>query len=193
LRSDGIFRAAYELLRGSDQPLLDVGCGVGLLPFYLRERCCAQPITGLDIDARKLRHAVRAVEDGSYASVSFLEQDVCNELPEFSGDVALFDVLHYLPPARQEALLRGVAARVAPGGMLILRDCPRDGSARYWATYVGELFAQAVSWNIGVPLHFPTRESIYDAFAAERFTREETPMYGGSPFNNRVFIFRRRA
>ncbi|MFL6595491.1 MAG: class I SAM-dependent methyltransferase, partial [Chthoniobacterales bacterium] len=38
LRRDGVFAAAYELLRDSDQPILDIGCGVGLLPFYLRER-----------------------------------------------------------------------------------------------------------------------------------------------------------
>ena len=38
LRRDPIFPAAYELLRESNEPLLDVGCGVGLLAFYLRER-----------------------------------------------------------------------------------------------------------------------------------------------------------
>src|ERR1700682_5527064 len=38
LRRDPIFPEAYELLHDSKGPLLDVGCGVGLLAFYLRER-----------------------------------------------------------------------------------------------------------------------------------------------------------
>ncbi len=59
-------------------------------------------------------------------------------------------------------------------------------------TYAGEIFAQSVSWNIGGPLHFPTRESICAAFAAEQFNFEEQPMFAGGPFNNRLFIFRRR-
>src|SRR6202045_3130251 len=50
LRRDPIFPAAYELLRCSDQPILDIGCGVGLLAFYLRDRGCRQSTTGLDGD-----------------------------------------------------------------------------------------------------------------------------------------------
>ena len=42
LRRDPIFPAAYELLHGSKGPILDVGCGVGLLAFYLRERGCTR-------------------------------------------------------------------------------------------------------------------------------------------------------
>jgi O-methyltransferase involved in polyketide biosynthesis len=102
-------------------------------------------------------------------------------------------VLHYLAPADQAALLSELAARVAPGGLLLLRDAPREQTARFWATYAGEVFAQTISWNIGAPLHFPTRESIAAAFNEAEFTREERPAWGGTPFNNRLFIFRRRS
>lgn len=191
LRSDPIFRTAGELLRGSREPLLDVGCGVGLLPFYLRERGFSPAITAVEIDPRKIRRARLAAEAREQA-ITFVEQDVSAGLPDFSGNVALLDVLHYLAPARQEALLRGLTKRVAPGGMLFIRDCPRDSSARFWLTYAGEFFAQSVSWNLGVPLHFPTRQLIRDCFALDNFTAEERPMYGRGPFNNRLFIFRRK-
>ena len=55
LRSDTVFALAFELVRNSDEPLLDVGCGVGLLPFYLRERGFRSPILGLDTDDLYLR------------------------------------------------------------------------------------------------------------------------------------------
>ena len=194
LRSDPVFAAAYEAFRNSAEPIMDVGCGVGLLPFYLRERGLEQPITGLDIDDRKVRQA-RAVAEERYGGrgLNFFMHDVAAELPQFSGSVALLDVLHYLAPARQQTLLRELAPMVAPGGMLLLRDCPRDGSLRYRLTYAGELFAQAISWNIGVPLHFPPRETITAPFREEEFAREERPAWGGTPFNNRLFVFSRRS
>ena len=192
LRSDRVFSTAFELLRNSTQPILDVGCGVGLLPFYLRLRGCTQPVIGIDIDERKLARA-RAIAASRFEGVTFLEQDASGELPDLSGNVTLFDVLHYLAPAKQQPLLSSAALRVAPGGALLVRDCPRDGSARYYATHLAERFAQAISWNIGVPLHFATREAIVAPFNATEFTHEEQPMWGGGPFNNRLFVFRRRS
>src|SRR5205807_581378 len=113
LRRDPIFPAAYELLRGSDESILDVGCGIGLLAFYLRERGCAQPITGLDVDARKIRHARNAAAD-RYRDVSFHEQNAQEPFADFRGNVALFDVLHYLPLAEQSALLSRLTESIAP-------------------------------------------------------------------------------
>ena len=192
LRSDPVVPAVWEALRDSPEPVLDVGCGVGLLPFYLRERGFEQPILAVDADARKVREG-RKVATGRYVGIAFVEHDITNKLPAFGGNVALLDVVHYLPAARQRTLLDELGARVPGGGALLLRDCPCDGSIRYWATYAGERFAQAISWNMGVPLHFPTRESINASFAADHFARTEQPAYGGTPFNNRLFIFRRTA
>ncbi|HXM33334.1 MAG TPA: class I SAM-dependent methyltransferase [Chthoniobacterales bacterium] len=189
LRRDPIFPAACELLRGSDQPILDVGCGVGLLAFYLRERGCTQSITGLDVDARKIRRANHAAA-GRYRDVSFHEHDVREPIAEFRGNIALFDVLHYLPLAEQSALLSKLAQSIAPAGLLIIRDCPRDGSFRFWMTWLAEKFAQTISWNWNAPLHFPTRARINAAFSETEFTREIHPLWGSSPFNNRIFIFR---
>lgn len=192
LRRDEVFRAAYELLRGSAEPILDLGSGVGLLPFYLRFRGMQQTVTGLDLDGSKIQHACSAAAKAGFRGLTFLERDATRGLPDFRGNIVLFDALHYFNPAAQTKLLSQIAARVAPGGMLLVRDCPRDRSARFWATYLGEIFAQTTSWNIGGRLHFPTRASINEAFSDEAFAREERPMFGGGPFNNRLFIFRRR-
>jgi SAM-dependent methyltransferase len=190
LRSDPVFAAAYDLLKDSTEPLLDVGCGVGLLAFYLRERGVESQVVGLDSDGRKIRQGIVAAR--KYSGVELVEHDVRNPLPPWRGNVALLDVVHYLAPADQQVLLTELAARVAPGGLLLLRDAPREPTARCWMTYAGEVFAQTISWNIGAPLHFPTRESIDAAFPSSEFTRHEQPAWGGTPFNNRLFTFRRR-
>ncbi|MFL6567556.1 MAG: class I SAM-dependent methyltransferase [Chthoniobacterales bacterium] len=192
LRRDGVFAAAYELLRESNQPILDIGCGVGLLPFYLRERGCTQLVIGLDIDTRKTQRA-REIAAGRYDGVTFLDQNAGAALPQFDGNVTMFDILHYVPQPQQDGLLRDAASRVAGRGMLLLRDCVRDDSLRYRITYWQERAAQAIGWNVKVPFHFVSREEICAPFAPNEFSHEERPMWGGGPFNNYLYIFRRIA
>ncbi len=184
--------AAYELLRGSDQPILDIGCGLGLLAFYLRERGCRQPLLGLDVDGRKIRQG-SVVAAAAYRNIDLRHQDVRGPLPVFSGNVVLLDVLHYLPLAKQTALLSHLAECVAPGGLLVIRDCPRDNTPRFWMTWAAEKFAQAVSWNLNTSLHFPSRERIAESFRGNEFVSESRPLWGATPFNNQLFIFRRRS
>ena len=191
LRSDPIFPAAFELFGAGNQPLVDIGCGVGLLAFYLRERNFLAPICGLDRDGRKIERA-RAVAARTYHDLSFVEQDVCAPIAP-AGNIVLFDLLHYLPPNDQTSLLERLATRVAPGEMLVIRDCPRDDNARFWLTHLAERFAQTTTWNLKTPLHFPTREMICAAFDMKEFSQSVAPLWGRTPFNNHLFIFRRRA
>jgi 2-polyprenyl-3-methyl-5-hydroxy-6-metoxy-1,4-benzoquinol methylase len=192
LRRDPIYAAAYELFRGSEEPILDIGCGLGLLAFYLRERGCSQPILGLDVDARKIRQG-SGIAAAAYRDIDLRHHDVREPIPAFSGNVALFDVLHYLPLAVQTSLLGRLSRCVAPGGLLVIRDCPRDNTPRFWMTCVAEKFAQAVSWNLNTPLHFPSRGQIAEAFNESEFERESRPLAGKLPFNNHLFIFLRHA
>jgi 2-polyprenyl-3-methyl-5-hydroxy-6-metoxy-1,4-benzoquinol methylase len=191
LRSDPAFPLAYEILASTDDAILDVGCGIGLLGFYLRERGLEQPIVGIDIDERKIRRAMRASDEQQYAGLTFMAGDVAQQLPPFVGNVVVLDLLHYLDARRQQEFLSRVANRVAPGAACVLRDCPGDGSARFRATYIAELFAQTISWNWRAPLHFPTVESIQAAFGEPEFKRDVMPAWGRTPFNNRLFIFQR--
>ena len=190
LRSDRIYPAVYELLRSSSDPILDIGCGVGLLAFYLRERACFQPVLGLDLDARKIRCG-KKIAATHYDDIELRFHDVREAIPVFSGNVALLDVLHYLPRAVQSALLSHLSDCVAPGGVLIIRDCPSENRPRFWMTWLAEKFAQAISWNLDTPLHFPSRSSINSVFSRREFERESRPLWGASPFNNHIFVFRR--
>ena len=63
LRRDPVYRAVADRLRGSTFPLYDVGCGVGLLEFFLREQGFEEPMTGIDHDARKVVAANEIARD----------------------------------------------------------------------------------------------------------------------------------
>ncbi len=193
IRNDPAFPAVFDLLRESDAPILDLGCGVGLLAAYLRERGCRQPVIGIDCDGRKVALARQAAARAGYRATEFRQGDATERFPSFNGNVALLDMLHYLRRDEQRTLLSWLPSVVPAGGVVAIRDAPRERSARFLATYVGEKFAQAISWNVGAPLNFPTSESLRAAFASEQFDAESQPLWGRTPFNNYMFIFRRRS
>lgn len=180
LARDPVYAAAASRL--PDLPLLDLGCGVGLLALSLRQRGFRSPILGVDYDARKIDAARRAAD----GSVEFRRGDVRDPI-DIRGNVALLDVLHYFTDEDQQLILRNAAACVAPGGVVIIRDGINDGSWRYRATYLAETFARAIGWLKGERLNFPTRDSIIAAF--DGFDCEVVPMWGRSPFNNYLFVF----
>lgn len=190
LRSDPVYRASFERLGGSSLPLLDLGCGTGLHAFYLRERGFAPPILGIDVDRAKIA-AGQAICAAHYPGVE-LRVGEGEALPEFSGNVAMLDVLHYFPGHAQPAVLASLAARVAPGGWCIIRTTPRDGSWRFRMTQVEEWLARCTAWMQRPALEFPTLELVAAAFPEAQFEREISPLWGRTPFNSWLLAFRRR-
>jgi SAM-dependent methyltransferase len=192
LRGDPVFAAAATLLKGASLPVLDVGCGIGLFEFYLRECGFTAPLAGCDFDAAKIAQAQRIARD--FADVTFTHADLTVGLPAGEcGHVVIFDVLHYLPAAAQRRLLESVAARVAPGGCCLIRDTPRDGSWRFRATQLEEWFIRAISWMKSGAVHYPTVAEVVAPFTARGFTAEVRPLWGRTPFNSHLFILRATA
>jgi len=181
--SDPVYNAVFEELRGTSEPVIDVGCGVGILALYLRERGFAAPIAGVDHDAKKIGIAQRvAASDGATFSVG----DARSPLP-MRGNVVILDVLHYFTTEDQALILRNAANA---GGMIVIREGIRDGSLRYRLTYVQETLSRMGGWLKAERLNFPTRETLAGALDGD-FTVDERPMFGRSPFNNYLFVFRR--
>ena len=190
LRWDPLFGAIVPLFAGSTRPLLDVGCGLGLLGQSLREAGTHAPYLGVDPDGAKIEEARAAAMAGAL-DLDFATLDA-SSLPPFSGDVALIDVLHYLPAALQQEALANAASRVAPGGMLVIRNVLRDGSWRYRMTVAEERFAAALGWMRFATGHFPRREDIEAPLAARGFDVHVEPLWGRTPFNSYLVVARRR-
>jgi len=184
LATDPVYDAAFECLRGSELPVLDIGCGVGILGMYLRERGFTAPIVGIDHDARKIRVAQRVAI--GVEALSFVVSDARRPI-SVRGNIVLLGVLHYFANEDQKAILRNAAEA---GVMILIRDAIRDGSLRYRLTYAQEAFARIGGWLKAEQLNFPTRESIAQSLNGD-FEHEVRPMFGRSPFNNYLFVFRR--
>ncbi|MGA9421081.1 MAG: methyltransferase domain-containing protein [Rhodanobacteraceae bacterium] len=182
---DPVYATIADQLGSSERPLLDIGCGLGLLGLYLRERGFSGAYRGLDSDASKIAEAGRAAR-----GLAAFEVEVANaahELPPFKGDIAVLDMLHYLGATDQSRVLRESATRVSSDGRLILRNVVREPNWRFRATVLEERFARAFRWTPGA-LHFPTLPEITAPLLGAGFNIEARPLWGRTPFNSYLII-----
>ena len=190
LRTDPLYTALAENLRGSDLPLLDLGCGLGLLALFLRAEGFTIPIHGLDYDSRKIETATQVIAQSITPDVTFAHCDVRAGLPPHHGDVSILDILQFFTPTEQEKLLVLAASRVAPGGKLVIRSGLRDASWRFKITVLGDLLAKLTFWMKAAPTHYPTSsdfQRILRAFGSVSIR----PLWGKTPFNNYLIVLTR--
>lgn len=193
LRTDPLYGAVHGALAQAPAglPLLDLGCGLGLLAFYLRERGFDAPIVGADYDLRKIRHAQRIVADHGYENLSFRLADAREGVPDFSGNVTILDILQFFREDEQTRLLEAAARSVAPGGSLVIRSTLRNASWRFRVNHAGDLFARLTLWMKAAPVHYPTREFLDTTLRRCGLEGVITPLWGRTPFNNYLATYRR--
>lgn len=184
LRSDPLYPGVIDALRGSEAPLLDLGCGIGLLAHALRDAGLALPYRGVDIDARKITQALRAAANARLSDVGFECVDLAAEIPAHRGSVAILDVLQFVSPRAQDAILDAAVAMLAPGARLVLRTGLDDGSARARTTRRIDTLSRTLRWMNAGPQRYPEAGALGARFEAAGLACEFTPLYGKTPFNN---------
>jgi SAM-dependent methyltransferase len=190
LATDPLYRAVGRHLREQANPIVDVGCGIGLMAFWLREHGFTLPITAFDHDSSKVDVARRIA--ANYSDVTLLVGDARAPLPA-GHSVLLLDTLQYFASEDQVRILRNASAAVPNGGVVIIRGGVRDSTWRYGVTYAVEALARGVGWLKAERVNFPTRASIetaFDGFEAHFQTHVE-PLWGVTPFNNYLFVLKR--
>jgi 2-polyprenyl-3-methyl-5-hydroxy-6-metoxy-1,4-benzoquinol methylase len=184
LGTDPLYPGVCDVLRGSDAPLLDMGCGLGLLAHTLRAAGLTMPYRGVDSDAAKIRRAKRVAARSGLADVTFDTVDLSMVIPEHRGNVAILDVLQFIPPEGQVRAVDAAIAMLAPGGRFVIRTGLADGSRRAHITRVADVFARAVGWMHKTPRHYPDADMLRARFEASGLAYEFMPLYGNTPFNN---------
>lgn len=193
LRTDPIYRVVSEsLAAASDLPLLDLGCGTGVLAFYLREHGFRGPIHGIDLVQQKIDVA-RKIADGFDSGIVFDCMDFRDVRDAVPGHVTILDVLLFVPEETQRAILARAASFIDPaGGVFIIRTGIGDGSWRHKATHMMDIVAHALRWMPVLPEKYPSREIFREVLEPLGFEVEFRPLWGRMPFNNHVVIARRR-
>lgn len=195
LWTDPVGRAVIDTLLPTDLPMIDIGCGIGQLVFYLREHGYTAPVFAIDTEARKVSAAAAIAErhfpDTVFQVMSADDPALFTAPDQAAGHIVMLDVLHYLDPAGQDALLRAMAEAAAPGAWVILRETPRDDGWRFRASMAEERMIEKIKWVEAVPSHYPTAGEIAAPFRERGFTCEVRPLWGKTPFNSYYFAFRK--
>jgi 2-polyprenyl-3-methyl-5-hydroxy-6-metoxy-1,4-benzoquinol methylase len=191
LASDPVYAATADVRGSSRLPLFDIGCGIGLLAHYLQRCGRLESYTGFDHDARKIEAGKLALARGQLGHKVQLRCGDAVTGHAGSGDVAMLDVLHYLPRERQPTLLKAAAALLAPAGVLVLRNVIREPNWRFRLTVWEEHLLKITGWIPGGAQHYPTAEEIRAPLEQAGLKVTMRPLRGRTPFNSFLLVARR--
>jgi len=191
IKTDPLYGGIHSELDGSNRPLLDIGCGLGILAMYLRERGWNNAVAGVDYDESKIVEGKKMLAKGGYDDISLSQGDARIGLPDHHGDVTILDIMQFFDTEGQRVLLQAAASRVAPGGKLLIRSGLLDVSGRFFITWLGDMFAKCTFWMRAAPTRYPTAEFFRETLSGEGFEVEVRPFWGKTPFNNYLIVAKR--
>lgn len=191
LKTDPVYAATAALLKDSALPLLDVGCGIGLLGQYLHASGARVRYEGVDHDAFKIGIARAAARHAGLEQELHLRCADAATLPPVNGHVVLLDILHYLPGARHRPLLQAVTRHLAPDGLLVIRNVLREPNWRFHATRIEEFFLRYSGWIPGGAQYYPSADEVRTPLAAAGLAVHIAPLRGRTPYNSYLVVARR--
>lgn len=181
-RLEDNYEPFHQLLPRSGN-FYDLGCGYGFMTYMLHWAAEDRRFTGLDYDEDKiiaaqhhyLREKARKLQYRKFKGaqeplpvtdttplIRFEQADITQyELAPCQG-IIISDVLHYLLPDQQQAVLDKCYAALEPGGVLILRDGVEELQERHKGTRRTEVWStRIVNFNkTRNELHFLSRAFI---------------------------------
>lgn len=191
LASDPLYPGVCDALRGSSAPLLDIGCGMGLLAHALRRDGQTLAYRGVDADATKIERARMAATRAGLADTRFEHVDLEHGQPTHAGSVTILDVLQFIDPSAQAATLDAAIAMLVPGARLVIRTGLDDGSRRARITRGVDVFSRLVGWMRSGPDRYPSRDRLQGRFDSAGLRATFAPLRGNTPFNNWLVVAER--
>jgi SAM-dependent methyltransferase len=189
LATDPLYAGVGAALSGTQAPLLDLGCGIGLLAHTLRAQEFAGDYLGVDNDAKKIAAARDAAERAGLRDVRYNCIDLATEpFPSHRGSVALLDVLQFVPEPAATELIELAAACIVPGARLVIRSGLENADARTRFTRAVDWMSRSVGWMNAAPTHYPTRAGLESLLARCGLRTRFAPLSGRLPFNNWLIV-----
>jgi len=193
LAMDPLYDSVPAAFADDRAPILDLGCGIGLLLHCLRASGNQASYVGVDTDAQKVEAARLASKRGGHSDAAFEVFDLSQRFPTHEGSVALLDVLQYLPPDAQEPLISQAAGCVSRDGRLVIRTGLADGSWRSSMTRATDRFGHWIGWMKTSFKAQPSANDLSTVLRRHGLQAEFKPLWGRTPFNNWLVIARRPA
>ena len=190
LTLDPIYAALLAEDLDGVRAVTDLGCGRGLaLAALLAAREQRLDLTGIELAKHPLTVARRALG----AAATLVEADLATAPLPASDLVLLFDVLHYLPAASQDALLDRVRSAMRPGARLYIREADAGAGGRFAAVRFSERLMAFLRGEGTRPLEYRSAGGWRRALEERDLTVEVRPTGSGTPFANVSIVGRASA
>jgi SAM-dependent methyltransferase len=188
LATDPLYGAVQRAYSGAREPLLDIGCGLGLLLHYLRTHDSNVDYFGIDNDSTKIAMARVVAANHGYGNARFETCDPAVDFPEHRGSVAVLDVLQFFDPEARNELIAKIARCISADGKLVIRAGLEDDSWRASVSRIGDRFAHLTRWMKSRPKTQPGRDDLERLLTSLGMRSEFRPLWGHTPFNNWLIV-----
>ena len=185
LSTDPVFEAARAALADCRGPIVDLGCGLGLLGFWLRWHGVSCPYRGCDLSSWKISAGREAAMRMGQRDWELEVADVTGFTLDGAAAVCVFDVIHYLDAESRARLLANLAAAARCGATILLRTGVRGCGWRSAVTMAEELWTRCCGWIRGGEVNFPVLSELRASFeVAGCRVAEARPLWGHTPFSS---------
>lgn len=169
--------------------IVDLGCGHGLFTQLL---ACEEPrrdVIGIDLDA----HKVALAQQLALPNLRFIVGDVAQTDVPPAQAVTILDVFYLVPYAVQEHLLAVCAEKLAPGGVIVLKEMAEKPRWKVILNWLEETLAvRVLRITLGDKFYFRPRSDWQALLQRLSFTVETIPLDRGYYHPHVLFIARKQ-
>jgi SAM-dependent methyltransferase len=174
--------------------VLEVGCGHGVFSVLAGVSEPARVVVGVDVDERKVPHA-RAAAARARAAGADVDITVAppGELPPGPWDaIVVVDVAYLLDAATQRRLVQECADRLAPGGVLAMKEMALAPAWKFrWNTIQETLAVRVLNITVGAEMTFVDPAEMGRWMIADGLEVRHLPLHKGYPHPHHLFVGRR--
>jgi hypothetical protein len=135
-------------------------------------------------------HRARLARAALGSDAEILEMDARTISPGTCRVILLFDVLHMMPRADQDAMLAAAVRALEPGGIILLREADASAGWRFQAVRFGNRLTALASGAWHQRFAFRTLDEWRACFSRHGLEVEGAPAGAGTPFANHLFRLR---
>lgn len=168
--------------------ILDLGCGHGLFAQLLARESSRREVIGVDLDA----HKVALAQTLTLPNLRFVVGDVAETAVPPAQAVTIIDVFYLVPYDIQEQLLSVCAEKLAPGGVIVLKEMAEKPRWKVWLNWLEETLAvRVLKITVGGKFYFRPRAEWQAIFKRLGFTVQTIPLDRGYYHPHVVFVARK--
>ena len=171
--------------------VLEVGCGHGVFSLLAAVSAPGRGVVGVDVDERKVPHARTAT---ARARAAGADVDIAvappGELPAGPWDaIVVIDVAYLLDAKTQRGLLRECAARLAPGGVLAVKEMALAPRWKFrWNQLQETVAVRVLNITVGGEMTFTDPVEIGRWMSSDGLEVRHVPLHKGYPHSHHLVL-----